>query len=76
MAPYESFIRKYELKISKVREYFSTKILDQKTSKKLKVLDETVALLVNRLAWSDNIIFEYRQSIIRTDKCHYTIELL
>ena len=76
MAPYEAFIRKYELKISKVRESFSTKMLDQKTSKKLKVLDKTFALLVNRLAWSNNIIFEYRQSIIRTDKCHYTIELL
>lgn len=64
------------LKISKVRESFSTKMLDQETSKKLKVLDKTHALLVNRLAWSDNIIFEYRKSIIRTDKCHYTIDLL
>lgn len=76
MAPYEVFIRKYGLKISKVRESFSTKMLDQKTSKKLKVLDKTFALLVNRIAWSNNIIFEYRQSVIRTDKCHYTIELL
>ncbi len=51
-------------------------MLDQKTSKKLKALDKTFALLVNRLAWLNNIIFEYRQSIIRTDKCHYTIEIL
>jgi GntR family transcriptional regulator len=76
MAPYEVFIRRYELKISKVRESFSTIILNQETSKKLKLLDKTCALLVNRFAWSNNIIFEYRESIIRTDKCHYTIELL
>ena len=67
MAPYEVFIRKYKLKISKVCESFSTKMLDQKTSKKLKVLDKTFALLVDRPAWSNNIIFEYRQSIIRTE---------
>jgi len=70
MPPYEIFIKKYELKISKVRESFSAKMLDQETSKKLKALDKTFALLVNRLAWSNNIIFEYRESIIRTDKCH------
>ena len=75
-APYEVFIREYELKITKVWESFSIKMLDQKTSKKLKVLDKTFALLVNRTAWSNNIIFEYRESIIRTDKCHYTIKLL
>jgi len=52
------------------------KKLDKKTSDKFGLLDGTYALLVNRLVWSDNIIFEYRQSIIRTDKCYYTIELL
>jgi len=76
MAPYEVFIREYELKITKVQESYSIKMLDQRTSKKLKVLDKTFALLVERLACSDNIIFEYRQSIIRTDKCHYAIKLL
>lgn len=76
MAPYEVFIRKYELEITKVRDFFSTEMLNQETSKKLKALDKTYALLVNRLAWSNNIIFEYRKSIIRTDKCHYAIDLL
>ena len=50
--------------------------LDKKTSDKLGLQDGTHALLVNRLVWSDDIIFEYRQSIIRTEKCHYTVKLL
>lgn len=76
MAPYEVFMRKYNLEISEVHESFSLKKLDLKSSNKLGLQDKTFALLVNRLAWSHNIIFEYRQSIIRTDKCHYTVKLL
>jgi GntR family transcriptional regulator len=76
MAPYEVFMRKYNLKISEVRESFSIKKLDKKTADKLGLLGGANALLVNRLAYLDNTIFEYRQSIIRTDKCHYTVRLM
>ncbi len=76
MAPYEVFMRKYNLKFSEVRESFSIKKLDEKSADKLGLHRGAIALLVNRFAYLGDIIFEYRQSVIRTDKCHYTVRLL
>jgi len=77
MAPYEIFIMKYKIQISKVNESFSLKKIDKETSVKLGLQKSgTHALLVSRFSWSENKIFEYRKSIIRTDKCDYTVKLL
>ncbi|MBN2395740.1 MAG: GntR family transcriptional regulator [Candidatus Atribacteria bacterium] len=76
MAPYEIFMLKYNLKMSEVRESFSLKELDKKDSEIFSLPESSYALLVDRFSWSNDTIFEYRQSIIRTDKCHYTVNLL
>ena len=76
MPPYEIFMMKYNIHISEVNESFSLKKIDKETSVKLGLQVGTYALLVNRFACSNNIVFEFRQSIIRTDKCHYKVKLL
>ena len=76
MSPYEIFIREYNLKISEVRESFTIKKLDKTTSGKLGLHNGAYALLISRLSWSADTIFEFRQSIIRTDQCRYTVKLL
>ncbi|MDD3655777.1 MAG: GntR family transcriptional regulator [Atribacterota bacterium] len=76
MAPYEVFMRKYNLSISEVQESFTIKKINQKISDRLKLQEGAYALVVNRIARTDNnVVFEYRQSIIRTDKCSYTVIL-
>jgi len=76
LAPYEVFMMKYHLHISEIHESFSLKKLDKKISDKLRLPKGDFALLVSRLSWSRGIIFEYRQSIIKTDKCNYTVKLI
>jgi GntR family transcriptional regulator len=77
VAPYEIFVRKYKIQITKIKESFSLKKLDKETSIKLGIKKTGIhALLVNRFSWSEDNIFEYRKSIIRTDKCNYTVNLL
>lgn len=76
IALYENLIKKYNLKITRVREAFEPVLSNKLDSEKLKIPLNSLSLLVKRTAWTGNIIFEYRTTIIKGDKCHYLIELI
>lgn len=76
IAPYETLIEKYKIKITRVREAFEPVLSNKVDSKKLKIPPNSLNLLVKRTAWTDNTIFEYRVTIVRSDKCHYSVELI
>jgi len=73
---YKNFMYKYKLKVSRVKEFYSTILADRYISKKLSIKEKSCILMVERLAWSNNIIFEYRKHIIKTDNKYYTVELI
>jgi len=76
IALYEILIKKYNLKITRVRETFEPVLSNKVVSEKLKIPLNSLSLLVKRTAWTGNIIFEYRTTIIKSDKCHYLVELI
>jgi len=76
IALYEILIKKYNLKITRVREAFEPVLSNKLDSEKLKIPLNSLSLLVKRTAWTGNIIFEYRTTIIKSDKCHYLVELI
>jgi len=76
IALYEILIKKYNLKITRVREAFEPILSNRIDSEKLKIPLNSLSLLVKRTAWTGNIIFEYRTTIIKGDKCHYLVELI
>jgi len=76
IAPYETLIEKYKIRITRVREAFEPVLSNKVDSKKLKIPPNSLNLLVKRTAWTDNTIFEYRTTIVKSDKCHYSVELI
>ena len=76
IAPYETLIKKYKIKITRVREAFEPVLSNKIDSKKLKIPPNSLSLLVKRTAWTGNTIFEYRSTIIKSSKCHYSVELI
>jgi len=76
IALYEILMRKYKIKIPRVRETFEPILINESDSEKLNIPINSLGLLVKRTAWTNNEIFEFRMSTIRSDKCHYTVELL
>jgi len=76
IALYEILIKKYNLKITRVREAFEPVLSNKLDSEKLKIPLNSLSLLVKRTAWTGNIIFEYRSTIIKGGTCHYLIELI
>lgn len=76
IAPYETLMREYQIKIPRVRESFEPIVINKSDSEKLGIPLKSLGLLVKRTAWTNNEIFEFRMSTIRSDKCHYTVELL
>jgi len=73
---YELIMRKYRVKISRVRETFEPILMNKVDARKLDVPVGSLALLVKRIAYTGNRIFEFRRSIIRGDKCNYSVELI
>lgn len=76
IAPYETLMRKYKIKIPRVRENFEPILINESDSKKLNVPINSLGLLVKRTAWANDRIFEFRTTIIPKDKCYYSIELI
>ena len=76
IAPYEILMKKYKIKITRVKEAFEPIRVNKSDSEKLNIPLNSLGLLVKRTAWNGNRIFEYRMSTIRCDKCHYTVELI
>ena len=75
IALYETLMRKYKIKIPRVRETFEPILINESDSEKLNVPINSLGLLVNRTAWTSDRIFEFRTTIIPKGKCHYSIEL-
>lgn len=76
IAPYEVLMEKYKIKITRVTEAFEPILINKNSSKKLNIPINSLGLLVKRTAWSNNRIFEFRMSTIRSDKCQYTVDLI
>ena len=76
IALYEILMKKYKIKITHVREAFEPILIDKNSSEKLNIPLNSLGLFVKRKAWTDNRIFEFRISTIRSDKCHYSVELI
>jgi len=73
---YDLIMRKYRVKISRVRETFEPILMNKVDARKLDAPVGSLALLVKRRAYTGNRIFEFRRSIIRGDKCNYSVELI
>lgn len=73
---YELIMRKYRVKISRVREAFEPFLINKVDARRLNVPVGSLALLVKRTAYTGSRIFEFRRSIIRGDKCSYSVELI
>jgi len=73
---YELIMRKYRVKICRVRETFEPILMNKVDARKLNVSVGSLALLVERTAYNDTRIFEFRRDIIRADKCSYSVELI
>lgn len=76
IAPYEIFMNVYKIKITRVKESFRPIVISKSDSEKLNSPQNSLGLSVNRKAWTNNVIFEFRVSTVRSDKCQYTVELL
>jgi len=76
IAPYEILMKKYKIKITRVKESFEPILVNKYSSEKLNIPLNSLGLLVKRTAWTTNRIFEFRMSTIRSDKCHYSVELI
>jgi len=67
----EILMRKYKIKIPRVRETFEPILINEYDSEKLNVPISSLGLLVERVARTNDRIFEFRMTIIPKDKCHY-----
>ena len=75
IALYETLMGKYKIKIPRVRETFEPILINESDSEKLHVPINSLGLLVKRIAWTSDRIFEFRMTIIPKDKCQYSVEL-
>lgn len=73
---YIIIIKKYKIKITRAKETFEPILVDEFESEKLKIPVGSPALLVKRITYTAGIPFEFRKSVVRGDKCSYSVELI
>ena len=73
---YDIIIKKYRIRITRARETFEPILVDRFEAEKLKIPLGSPALLVKRITYTAGIPFEFRKSIVRGDKCSYSVELI
>ena len=73
---YDLIIKKYRVKITRAKETFEPILVDRFEAEKLKIPVGSPALLVKRIAYTAGIPFEFRKSVVRGDKCSYSVELI
>jgi len=76
VALYEILIKKYDLKITQVNEEFEPIFCNKFNSEKLMIPLNSLCLFVKRTAWTGNVVFEYRNTVIKKDKCSYVVKLI
>ena len=73
---YDIILKKYRIKITRAKETFEPILIDEFEAKKLKIPVGSPALLVKRITYTTGIPFEFRKSVVRGDKCSYSVELI
>jgi len=73
---YDLIIRKYKVRISRARETFEPILVDKFEAKQLNISVGSLALLVKRTVYTEDRPFELRRTVVRGDKCTYSIELI
>jgi len=73
---YDIILKKYRIKITRAKETFEPILIDEFEAKKLKIPVGSPALLVKRVTYTAGIPFEFRKSVVRGDKCSYSVELI
>jgi len=73
---YDIVMRKYKVKISRAREVFEPILIGKTEARRLNIPVGSLALSVERTVYAGNRPFEFRKSIIRGDKCSYSVELV
>ena len=73
---YKILIDKYNLRMSRVKDIYEPILINKVDARRLNSPVGTLALLVKRTSYSYDNIFEFRKTIIRTDKCNYSVELI
>ena len=73
---YNLIIRKYRVRISRAREAFEPILVNKFEAKQLNVSVGSLALLVKRTVYAEDRPFEFRRTVVRGDKCTYSIELI
>lgn len=73
---YDIIIKKYRIKITRAKETFEPVLVGEFEAEKLKISIGSPALLVKRVTYTAGIPFEFRKSILRGDKCSYSVELI
>jgi len=76
VALYDIILKKYRIKITRAKETFEPILIDEFEAKKLKIPVGSPALLVKRITYTAGIPFEFRKSVVRGDKCSYSVELI
>ncbi len=73
---YDLIIRKYKVRISRARETFEPILVDKFEARQLNISVGSLALLVKRTVYTEDRPFEFRRTVVRGDKCTYSIELI
>jgi len=73
---YDIIIKKYRIRITRAKETFEPILVDRFEAEKLQIPLGSPALLVKRITYTAGIPFEFRKSIVRGDKCSYSVELI
>jgi len=73
---YDLIIRKYKVRISRARETFEPILVDKFEAKQLNISVGSLALLVKRTVYTEDRPFEFRRTVVRGDKCTYSIEFI
>lgn len=73
---YDLVMKKYKVKISRAREVFEPILIGKTEARRLNIPVGSLALSVERTVYAGNRPFEFRRSIIRGDKCSYSVELV
>jgi len=73
---YDLIIKKYRIRITRAKETFEPILVDRFEAEKLQISIGSPALLVKRITYTAGIPFEFRKSVVRGDKCSYSVELI
>jgi len=75
VALWDTLVRKYNIHITRVEETFAPVLADEFEAKQLEIPCNSPVFLVRRINYSERIPFEFGETVVRGDKCCYSVEL-